>query len=55
MQNRIIIYVLVNGRTRAVCGVFSTNRLAIEYAENFKIDSWHIIERALDAAPVQIA
>jgi len=49
------VYVLVNGRTNAVCGVFSSPAEAGRHAMWFKIDSWHIVERSLDAPPVQLA
>jgi hypothetical protein len=49
------IYILINGRTRAICGVFSSNDEAIKNAEFYQIDSWHVVERKLDAAPVQYA
>ncbi len=49
------IYVLVNGRTRAVCGVYSDHELAVIAATEYKIDSWHIVERKLDVPPVQLA
>lgn len=51
----MVVFVLVNGRTRAVCGVFSSAAAAGAAAAVVGVDSWHVVERVLDALPVQIA
>jgi hypothetical protein len=51
----MMIYILVNGRTRAICGVYTTREQAVGVAEFCQIDSWHIVERELEAMPVQFA
>jgi hypothetical protein len=49
------VYVLINGRTRATCGVYTTNESAVHYAKLYAIDSWYIKEYVIDTAPIQLA
>ena len=49
------IYVLINGRTNAVCGVYSSVEKCNQAAIEFKIDSWTWVARTLNANPVRLA
>lgn len=49
------VFILINGRTRAICGAYSSLEIAGIMARVHDIDAWHIVERTIDIPPVQYA